>query len=1068
MSDFENSDEELNEIRQVIYNSDDEKDESDDETEIINGDETNEETDDNDEDEETETNEEIEEEEIPLKDCISDLNNFLNAHRCSGSDANIVRFSYPRGSYYIPKEEYNDFLDLVYSLTNNSNYKPTSYLLNIYERLCPIKPLLIDLDYDYKVKVEDRIYNSTVEKVILMINDIVKKFFKIDNVKIYLLEKSRPTIRSKNQQGKSIREYKDGVHIHVCHPFNPNQREFLYSEIVKTAKERKLFEGLPIINDYDSIFDHSTINTNAWPLFSSTKIYEKKDDIINPEHTIKLHLPSGEIKQIYYAPIYNLTKTYINGQLVDNPDPQSLLSILTIRRFELNNSPVVELNDGIDPNLINEFTYKKEKKTTTTNKRIKDIPEIKNFNEFQNIIDTVSYINNLVESYNISIVEQQKIKEALIYLALIDPKRSDIYEHWRDIGWSLKSVHSLLKDVFIKFSKLSSKFDLNECEKIWASGKTGQGMCSILNLKKMAYEDNREKYLQLNNENQELIKIALNNNSDDLATFIVAYLPLYTVSGNDEDKKRWYKFTSNRLVLDKNLHEVYETIHYCAKVIKDAGYKCEEAKKLNEQTETKINHLKALLDNVDPDQSQTEQKNYNNQIKILINNREKKMKKILEPYNKVYKILKDVQNRKSLIIQACGNKLLYINNNYGMCINEKNQVDRIDKSIFENILDSNDKLLGFPNGVYNIETGEFRKGLPSDYITLTTKYDYKEFKGDEDIIKEVYKYFASIQSDPEVCEYVINILANCLFEGNKEQKFFILFGGGANGKSIMCDLMHIVLGDYFNTADVSLLTNKNKSTSSASPETIALKNKRMTFLNETNQGDELNLAKMKQLTGGGDEMVARLLFSNDIITFTNLSTLFMATNNLPAIISNDGGTWRRIVVIPFKNTFVEKLPSEQEIEAKKKIGVGYSLKDKTLKDKIKNVEFVQAVMWVLIQHYKKIKKSGKDIPVPEIVQRETTIYRNDHDYFAKFLDECCIVGIEHKVFLKDLKTAFNRFMKDNNTNRTNNTEILNASLRVNGYHTGKEENIRYTYVYGLKLNDDDDNESSPSINIINN
>ena len=45
---------------------------------------------------------------------------------------------------------------------------------------------------------------------------------------------------------------------------------------------------------------------------------------------------------------------------------------------------------------------------------------------------------------------------------------------------------------------------------------------------------------------------------------------------------------------------------------------------------------------------------------------------------------------------------------------------------FTKKLDSDNNLIGFNNGVYDLFNFEFRSGKPEDYITMTVSYDYQE------------------------------------------------------------------------------------------------------------------------------------------------------------------------------------------------------------------------------------------------------------------------------------------------------------------------------------------------------
>ena len=55
-------------------------------------------------------------------------------------------------------------------------------------------------------------------------------------------------------------------------------------------------------------------------------------------------------------------------------------------------------------------------------------------------------------------------------------------------------------------------------------------------------------------------------------------------------------------------------------------------------------------------------------------------------------------------------------------------------------LDSKTNLLGFTNGVFDLDANEFRPGKPDDYITLSTKYDYHA-DVDPEIREEIMRFY---------------------------------------------------------------------------------------------------------------------------------------------------------------------------------------------------------------------------------------------------------------------------------------------------------------------------------------
>src|SRR5207237_8246777 len=79
------------------------------------------------------------------------------------------------------------------------------------------------------------------------------------------------------------------------------------------------------------------------------------------------------------------------------------------------------------------------------------------------------------------------------------------------------------------------------------------------------------------------------------------------------------------------------------------------------------------------------------------------------------------------------------------------------------------------------------------------------------------------------------------------QELFILFGGGANGKSVFLDTLLYILGAYAAPAPDSLLTVRSHD---EHPTEIAnLKGRRLVVASETEDGARLKAQMAKKLTG---------------------------------------------------------------------------------------------------------------------------------------------------------------------------------------------------------------------------
>jgi len=192
------------------------------------------------------------------------------------------------------------------------------------------------------------------------------------------------------------------------------------------------------------------------------------------------------------------------------------------------------------------------------------------------------------------------------------------------------------------------------------------------------------------------------------------------------------------------------------------------------------------------------------------------------------------------------------------------------KEIMEKF-DTDTSLLGFDNGIYDLNNNVFREGRPEDYVTMTTRVSLPVKKSDmpiklDDMIKSFdspdlgafpemknYNRFYDDMNDfidkivpiESVKDYTLRFLAKCFSGDNRDEGFYIWTGTGGNGKSKLIDLMSMCLGDYSCSLPIALLTQKRKASGAASPEMAVTKGKRLCVMQEPDVNETLNIGQMK-------------------------------------------------------------------------------------------------------------------------------------------------------------------------------------------------------------------------------
>ena len=311
-------------------------------------------------------------------------------------------------------------------------------------------------------------------------------------------------------------------------------------------------------------------------------------------------------------------------------------------------------------------------------------------------------------------------------------------------------------------------------------------------------------------------------------------------------------------------------------------------------------------------------------------------------------------------------------------------------------LNTNPGLVGVKNGVLELRHYAegaaspivlFRDGKPDDCVSFQmgkTEPDmdalvYKDYDAADPLQRELAEFFCKIYPDAALREYMITLLAACLEGQNKEQRFYIMTGNGSNGKSMLTTLLRFTFGDYQTSLASTVLTRKRADAGAANPDLITVKGKRFMYMVEPDEGERINTALMKQLSGE-DVLQARALFG-DAEKFKVMGRIFMACNDMPPVSSTDGGTWRRLRVIPHVAKFVD--PDQAEDPARFIWHKDYCLEDKLRK--------WRGAFLSLLKHYYETRYLPNGLHEPEVVCEASNKYKAENDSFLAFCGDCLVV-----------------------------------------------------------------------------
>lgn len=193
----------------------------------------------------------------------------------------------------------------------------------------------------------------------------------------------------------------------------------------------------------------------------------------------------------------------------------------------------------------------------------------------------------------------------------------------------------------------------------------------------------------------------------------------------------------------------------------------------------------------------------------------------------------------------------------------------------------------------------------NNFITYQLPFNYDPL-AEAPIFK---KYLNEVLPDTQ-CQTVLAEFLGYIFVSPitlKLEKTLMLYGTGANGKSVLYEIVRHLLGEH-NVSEYSLQSlTDNKGYHRAN-----LANKLVNYASEIN--GKLEASIFKQLVSG-EPVEARLPYGNPFI-LTHYAKLIFNCNELPRDVEQTEAYFRRFLIIPFEKTIPE---DQQDKELAQKI-----------------------------------------------------------------------------------------------------------------------------------------------------
>ena len=633
------------------------------------------------------------------------------------------------GSYYIPDDEYDIFLELY--VKNTFINKQAEHLT---EKQLDKGAILCDLDFRFESSVTERIHTDNDIFVICdEYLEILKSIYHFDDTTsfpVFVFQKPNVNI----QPGKQT---KDGLHIIIGIMANRQVQQYIRAKMIEQLPD---IIDLPIVNTWEDVFDECiTSGRNNWQLVGSCKP-ENETYKLTHHMTVTYDTTDRQMKMFNEdVSSFNMLKDIglLSARHTKHYDP-------FIRNEIISEIAKMGSNDNSKQNKI-----QKRASNSSGGKSI-NIMDVKTREELAEIYEA------FLET--ISPIEDYKIHEIIQYTMILPASyyEKGSYKKWCEVGWALHNTSEKLFIVWVVFSAQAADFDFSSIsENMWDKWNRCEdkqlGYKSIFYWAKQhapAEKLNKVKEESLNYHIEQTLNSANNTNATkpagctdfDIAS-VLYQMYKYLFVCVSVKAGEWYAFENNRWVKNDSGTSLRNAISTTLRRI--------YMKKSMEMTE--------LRDSMAEDDER----------RTMLNRKIEKASNIITK-------LGTTNDKKNIMTEA--KELFY----------DRNFYKNTDTNPY--LLCFNNGVWDLKEGVFRDGRPEdyITKSTNIDYVNIDPVKH-------ANVLREIADFMHKLFPEPDLEKYMWDHLASILIGDSTNQTFHNYIGVGENGKSVLVTLLELVI-----------------------------------------------------------------------------------------------------------------------------------------------------------------------------------------------------------------------------------------------------------------------------------
>lgn len=255
-------------------------------------------------------------------------------------------------------------------------------------------------------------------------------------------------------------------------------------------------------------------------------------------------------------------------------------------------------------------------------------------------------------------------------------------------------------------------------------------------------------------------------------------------------------------------------------------------------------------------------------------------------------------------------------------------------------LDTDPMLLGTPDGVIDLRTGDLMPHSRDHLVTMSTAMS----PAAPGAVPARWLTFLAetLDGDQDRIDMVRREAGYAMTGVGKERAIFYHQGGGGDGKSTLFFVLEEILGGYGQSAHIDTFLQKPAGFSGHPTDLAKLHGARLVVAPEAPTNAVWNEQILKMMTGG-DKVSARKM-RKDFFDFRSSAALLISGNSMPSFATMDDGIRDRFILIQHPRKFS-----------------GTAAEDRGLQDYLVNVEGPAILRWC-IDAAREYLEIGLDVP----------------------------------------------------------------------------------------------------------